>query len=657
MGLFIKHEDGTIEPAIRQLNENEIKVYNIAIVKAVTQVPAFRDSLALLRPFKDATAQTAYTDRYSRVGLGEWFFTLKSEAQQATVLLHEAFHVLNNAFSRGAALGADPTLMNASSDLEINCGLYTNANLDISFGILPTRKPFDKLEMFKTMEQYYHTICSDKDLMDMLKPPPCPVHGDNFSGQNGSEPTSAGDSDDGSDQSASGDGSGSDSNENNGDSGSSDSGSSGSSSEPGEGEPSSNGVGSHQANNHSHGPSNKKCTCPNGDSGEGDSGEGASSPGSGSDNFSGQNGSEPTSAGDSDDGSDQSASGDGSGSDSNENNGDSGSSDSGSSGSSSEPGEGEPSSNGVGSHQANNHSHGPSNKKCTCPNGDSGEGDSGEGASSPGSGSGNSSRGIVCDESTQDRAESADDAGIERASESEQSVAKKNTQARVEEEIKKARAAGDGHAENFYNIALQNMAPPKVDWRKILQRVLSRNMEAIVRGRSDYSYRRYSRRFTDSKFIFPGMVQYNPKMIMGIDTSGSMSHEDHLRACSEIEGFLKSTNRAKNSLSVFTVDTQVSNMKLVDNVKQLDLIGGGGTAMEVAWQYVETLKKSQQPDLFCLVTDGYLGDYGWANVEDEVRKSRSKFPSIILVTTKNGYESRLKSLDLVATVIAAYDED
>jgi len=552
MGLFIKHEDGTIEPAIRQLNENEIKVYNIAIVKAVTQVPAFRDSLALLRPFKDATAQTAYTDRYSRVGLGEWFFTLKSEAQQATVLLHEAFHVLNNAFSRGAALGADPTLMNASSDLEINCGLYTNANLDISFGILPTRKPFDKLEMFKTMEQYYHTICSDKDLMDMLKPPPCPVHGDNFSGQNGSEPTSAGDSDDGSDQSASGDGSGSDSNENNGDSGSSDSGSSGSSSEPGEGEPSSNGVGSHQANNHSHGPSNKKCTCPNGDSGEGDSGEGASS---------------------------------------------------------------------------------------------------------PGSGSGNSSRGIVCDESTQDRAESADDAGIERASESEQSVAKKNTQARVEEEIKKARAAGDGHAENFYNIALQNMAPPKVDWRKILQRVLSRNMEAIVRGRSDYSYRRYSRRFTDSKFIFPGMVQYNPKMIMGIDTSGSMSHEDHLRACSEIEGFLKSTNRAKNSLSVFTVDTQVSNMKLVDNVKQLDLIGGGGTAMEVAWQYVETLKKSQQPDLFCLVTDGYLGDYGWANVEDEVRKSRSKFPSIILVTTKNGYESRLKSLDLVATVIAAYDED
>lgn len=549
MTTVIVHPDGTVTPAIRKLTEEEQEIFSGAVVRAYILLPSFRDAIALMRPFFDATADTAYTDAYSRVGLSSWFFEKLDVYQRASVILHEAFHVLNNTFTRGAALGAEPDLSNISSDLEINCSLHKLKQIDLSFGIMPDKKPFD-FPMYQTMEQYYHLIKNDPELEKQLRQnqpqsggqpdPNCPQHG-NQAGQdqqdqNGTAPGDQGQGNQPGDQGDGGQG------DQPGDNGSGD----------GEGEGQGDGQGQ---------------------------GSGGSQPGQGQGNGAGQ--------------------------------------------------------------PSQNHQHGQTGPQCTCPHEGSGSG------SGSGSGQGDGTT-KGCDQATDARSEAADAAGVERASDAEQSIAKKNTAARMEEAMKKARAAGDGAMAEFLSLALQHMAPPRVNWRNLFRRLVSKMEEAIVRGRSDYSYRRTSRRLSDSKFIFPGMIKYQPKALMGIDTSGSMSQEDHLRAVAEVEGIMKATSRAKNTLKVFSVDTQVKNCKLVDSVRNLDLRGGGGTAMEVGWQFAKNLPSKEQPDIFILATDGYTH---WPSVEEEVKETNRMFRSVILVTTDGGYKTVPESLKQLTHVI------
>lgn len=510
--LEVVNPDGTREPAIRKLTKEEHEIFAGAVIKATSTLPVWRDAIALMRPFFDASCDTAYTDRYSRVGLSRWFFEELDVIQRSSVLLHEASHVLYNCFVRGEVMGADPTKNNIASDLEINSGLATVPNVDLSFGILPEKDPFN-FEKHLTQEQYYHLL----DEMNYEPPkqggqqgtpdPNCPEHGDN-AGQGGQ----TGDQD--------------------GDQG--------------------------------------------GDSGNGDQ-------------------------------SDENGQGSGSG-----------------------QGQGDSSPSG-------DHQHGNSGPQCTCPHTGDGKGNNGS---------------IGCDQATDERVADADDIGIERASDAEQSIAKKNTAARVEEAAKRARQAGDGHMSQFLELASKRLSPPRVNWRTIFRRVLSKNNEAIIRGRSDYSYRRTSRRLTDSPYIFPGMVKYQPKTMFAIDTSGSMGHEDYMRSIAEIEGILKSVGRSKGAMRVFSVDTQVANVKPVDSVAKVNLKGGGGTDMAVAFQYVNSLPQAERPDIFVLATDGHTD---WSRVERAIHEAPKKYPSIILVTTASGYATTTDSLKRVATVIDISD--
>jgi predicted metal-dependent peptidase len=283
---------------------------------------------------------------------------------------------------------------------------------------------------------------------------------------------------------------------------------------------------------------------------------------------------------------------------------------------------------------------------------DNGEGQPGQSSGSAGKGSSKDgskpSHGQGCDEPTEERALAADDAGIARASDAEISIAKRNTAVRMQEELDEARMAGSGAMDKFLSLALKNMQPPKVNWRSILQKLLQNKRDAIIRGRSDYSYRKVSRRLSSSPYIFPGMIKYKPKMMFAIDTSGSMTEEDHLKCVSEVEGIIRAVSPGNDSLTIFSVDTQIANIQPVSRVSEIDLRGGGGTRMDVAWAYVLTLKKEKLPDIFILSTDGAVP---WPPVEEELLKSNKLFVSVILVTTASGYKTVPDSLKRLATVI------
>ena len=516
---------------IRLLTNEEREIYGGAVIRAIEMVPAFRDAVALIRPFYDPTAGTAYTDAFARVGLSEWFFKDLNPIQRASVILHECMHVLNSHITRGAELGNQGELMNFAGDFEINSGLSTIPSIQLKDAIFPNKEPFD-YKPFQSMEQYFHML--KRDFV-----PPCPQHGP------GEKAEQEGDS-------------------------------------------------SEQSSQDSQGPGSKTQ--------EQESSEDATNDSS---NASGQ---AKTSENQNEDATTTEESSDSNGSES------SGSESKGGKAQSSES----PSSN-AGGH-------------CTC------EADNSK----------KSLEGNPCDDASDARSAQADAAGVERASEVEQTLAKKNTNARIVEEINKAKSRGDGAMTDFLQLAQRHMQPAKVSWQSILRRVFSRMNDAVIRGRADYSYRRVNRRSHGSEYIFPGMVQYMPTAMFGIDTSGSMSSQDYNVLLNEVEGIIKALSKKKDSLKVFTVDTTVNNISPVSSVKQIKLLGGGGTDMSVGWKYVNSLPKKKKPDVFVLATDGFTS---WEAVYRELTQGEKDYRSIILITHKDGFKTVTAEVKAKAMVI------
>lgn len=526
--------DDLMKHPVRKLSPAERDLYGRAIVRAVTFIPAFRDALALMRPYMDATAPTAYTDPHARVALGYWFFYVLDVSQRASVLLHECMHVLNNHFQRRmeiTTLRSNPQLFNLAGDFEINTVLHGVRFVDLSEGQLPDRAP-NNYPPFKTMEFYAELLARDvKQAKDN-----CPACKQDKKDQEAAEKKAA-----------------------------------------------------------------EKANDPGGDE------------------KSDEKGDQPT-PGEKGDSSDEGGDTDGEGS---------------------EGGQGEGAGDGQGQPSQGSGAGAPGH---TCGKGEGHSHGQGQGSGDGDSVETQEGKSWECGNSDEESEAAADEAGIQRASDVEVTIAKQNTAARIIDE-KNSGGRGTGANDAFWDAILKHLTPPTVDWRKILRRIVASSVDSITKGRSDYSYRRVSRRLQSPSFVFPGMLTYLPKLTLAVDTSGSMGNEDFQKALNEIEGILKEVARGKESVSLFSVDTKVSGVRPVTSVTKLRLEGGGGTIMAVAWQYVKTLGK-KIPDILILVTDGFID---WDDVETEVRTS--KFKSVICVTQKGGYASAPDSLKRLIPVL------
>lgn len=558
----------------RLLNQDERDVFAGAVARAVRIMPAFRDAIALIRPFRDYTTPTLYTDKFSRVGIGEAFFLDGMSSQRrATLLLHESMHVLNNHFTRKVDFYMDPSSENDAKDLEINSLLNRDPRTDLDMLLLPSSEPF-KFPEAKSFEQYARYM-KEKGMVPEEFKPPVPQSG----------PPQPQDESDEDPDSQGGDGS--------------------QESEPSEG----SGGGDSDSENSEQSSSDEK-----------------SSSGSKSDK------SDDSDSEDSDEGS---SSGDGSeGDDSDEASGGGGSS-----GNDSED-------------ESEGDSDGDSNSDS---DGDSGEDSSLEDvakeASEKSSANGKVTPKSSCDHSTSEKEKAADDLKIEPASSSEQAVARNNTIARLQEDARKARERGDRAALMMLQQMELSMTPSKVNWRIFFKNILTNCRDSISLGRSDYTYRRVNKRLS-GEFIFPGMVKYEPSSMMGIDTSGSMTKKDLSLVLSELEAIVKSAMKSKDKFKAFCVDAAATAPKTVRSIKDLDLRGGGGTAMEMAIRSIELLPRKDHPDLFILATDGGTS---WPAFKRELLKRKTKYRVIVLITVEAAFESARSQLQGVADVIDISD--
>lgn len=543
---------------IRMLTKKEREVYGTAMYKASQYLPSFRDALAILSPYMDATCSTAYTDQFARVGLSYWFFHIADTETRAFCLLHESMHVLNSHFSRAEREKLRPKMMNYGGDLEINSNLSTIDKFSklVDKFLIPKHHNFPD---YKTMEQYISLLNEEMNKMD----------------REDEENDSSSDSQDGSEESD-GSAQGSDSSgQGDKDSSSQDSSNSGNGSD-GSGSGSSN-----DSSDSDQGEGSESDSGTEGSGSQGSSGSQSRSTGYGSayDNYNeeirGNNkkggGSSLDRLRDERDGND-SQDGDGSG-------------------------------DGSGSM-------------------DSGDGNSTSSYSGNGGQNGQQQKVRPpvrnCDDATSQRSNAADDIGVEKSSIVEQNIARRNTRSRIVEELNKDKSYSNGSNDMFLKLALNGMTPPKVDWRDLFRNILANCYNKAMIGRNHSSYKRVNRRYTQGKIIFPGTIDYMPTAMFGIDTSGSMDTQDFSKLLIEIEDIIKNALRAKNSLKVFSIDTTIKNVQPVTSVDSIDLFGGGGTDMSVGFAYVNSLKKNEKPDIFILGTDGGTD---WNRVVMEAKKA------------------------------------
>lgn len=271
---------------------------------------------------------------------------------------------------------------------------------------------------------------------------------------------------------------------------------------------------------------------------------------------------------------------------------------------------------------------------------------------------GPSEKSMTCDTPNDLREQAADAAGIERKSSATQAAARDSVRTRIVQDQNSRSQSSDGSGDEFLMLALKLMGTPKVKWQTILRQSIAKAYGEIMAGKTIRTYRRPNRRFGGGKNqpIFRGSSAIKPTVMIGIDSSGSMSNPDFSAAINEIVSIIKGASKTKGGVEMFCIDTDVKSIEVVNNVNKLNLSGGGGTWMHSGFEFIKSLPNKKQPDIFILATDGYLADEDWEQIYHTVTDPSTKFKTVILITQKDAYQNCPMKLKQATTVIDIHTE-
>jgi predicted metal-dependent peptidase len=172
-------------------------------------------------------------------------------------------------------------------------------------------------------------------------------------------------------------------------------------------------------------------------------------------------------------------------------------------------------------------------------------------------------------------------------------------------------AAQKLHGKNGGNISreLSDILEPKVDWRELMQEFV----RSTCAGRDYASWRKPNRRFLSQDIFMPSLVgERVENIVVGCDTSGSITNADHARNLSETDAILSVIT--PNKLHIVYWDHHVAGHEVYDDSTRDQFRqstkprGGGGTDPSC----MEKLLKEQniKPDCIIMFTDGYVPNWG-----------------------------------------------
>jgi predicted metal-dependent peptidase len=151
---------------------------------------------------------------------------------------------------------------------------------------------------------------------------------------------------------------------------------------------------------------------------------------------------------------------------------------------------------------------------------------------------------------------------------------------------------------------VEEVMDPRVPWREVLARFID------DQSRHDYSWVRPNRRFLGGGVILPSL--WSPaygRIVMGCDTSGSISRDALKEVCGEVLGAMEAYQERGQSptLTVAWFD-EVVYPQIVEEPEELHPRGGGGTNFGVVFDWL--VSEEEPPRAIVMVTDGWCNKYG-----------------------------------------------
>ena len=186
----------------------------------------------------------------------------------------------------------------------------------------------------------------------------------------------------------------------------------------------------------------------------------------------------------------------------------------------------------------------------------------------------------------------------------------------IRDEIKEAvlaaaQASGAGNLPSGVKRMIKDLVEPVMDWRELLQQ----QIESTIK--SDFTWARPSRRSWHMDAVMPGMKPGEQiDVVIGIDTSGSITDTDLKVFLSEIKGIMEAYDEYK--ITVMGWDTEVHNVgeftsDSIEDISSFEPGGGGGTDPHCVWNYLQA--NNIEPKKLIMFTDFCF--FGWSPAEVE----------------------------------------
>ena len=186
----------------------------------------------------------------------------------------------------------------------------------------------------------------------------------------------------------------------------------------------------------------------------------------------------------------------------------------------------------------------------------------------------------------------------------------------IRDEIKEAvlaaaQASGAGNLPGGVKRMIKDLIDPVMDWRELLQQQIQSTVK------SDFTWARPSRRSWHMDAVMPGMKPGEQiDVVIGIDTSGSITDKDLKVFLSEIKGIMEAYDEYK--ITVMGWDTEVNNVATftsdnLDDISSFEPGGGGGTDPHCVWNYLQD--NDIEPKKLIMFTDFCF--FGWSPNEVE----------------------------------------
>ncbi len=190
---------------------------------------------------------------------------------------------------------------------------------------------------------------------------------------------------------------------------------------------------------------------------------------------------------------------------------------------------------------------------------------------------------------------SPDGSGEDGLSESEMEVVRRQVAQAVQEAAARNPGSVPGNLERW----AKGVLDPKVPWNRILQSLV-RGAVLRARGRQDYRLDGRNRRQAVSAAVLPRLRAPEPRVLVLIDTSGSVSDEELALVLGEIRGLVRTLGIG---VDVASGDTELQTFERgVLDPSRIRLRGGGGTALG---EVLAQLREKGRWDLAVVLTDGW----------------------------------------------------